>query len=105
MLARPVKKITLSLGLAMATVAFPSCLAAQLEREIPSTAPEASTKQDAQNASALPVPPGKRRLSQEIQLTGEETWLDSSIEVRASEHALITPTAKLRYANAKENNA
>jgi hypothetical protein len=104
MLARPVKKIALSLGLAIATVAFPSCLAAQLVREKTTTAPEASAKQDAQNASALPLPPGKRRLSQEIQLTGEETWLDSSIEVRASEHVLITATGKLRYADAKEDN-
>jgi len=50
------------------------------------------------------VPPGKKRVSQEIQLTGEETWLDSGIEVQAGEHVLLTATGKLRYADAKEDN-
>jgi len=96
------KRIFLYLTLAIATVAFPSRLAGQLVRDNPT--PPQSSKQDAQNSSALPVPPGKKRVSQEIQLTGEETWLDSGIDVQAGEHVLLTATGKLRYADAKEDN-
>jgi LssY-like putative type I secretion system component LssY len=104
MLAGLMKKISLHLTLAIATVAFPSRLAAQLVRDSPTPPPQSSAKQEAQNSSALPVPPGKKRLSQEIQLTGEETWLDSGINVQAGEHVLLTATGKLRYADAKEDN-
>jgi hypothetical protein len=104
MLARPMNKITLLLGWAIATVTLPSWLAAQLVRENPAPPPQASAKQDARNSSALPVPPGKRRLSQEIQLTGEETWLDSGIDVQAGEHVLLVATGKLRYVDAKEDS-
>jgi hypothetical protein len=97
-------KITLLLGWAIATVTLPSWLAAQLVRENPAPPPQASAKQDPQNSSALPVPPGKRRLSQEIQLTGEETWLDSGIDVQAGEHVLLVATGKLRYVDAKEDS-
>src|SRR5882762_11352147 len=99
----PMKKISLHLTLAIATLAFPSCLVAQLVRDSP-TPPQSSAKQEEQNSSALPVPPGKKRLSQEIQLTGEETWLDSGIDVQAGEHVLLAATGKLRYADAKEDN-
>ena len=103
MLGGPMKKTSLHLALAIATVAFPSCLVAQLVRDSP-TPPQSSAKQEAQNSSALLAPPGKKRLSQEIQLTGEETWLDSGIDVQAGEHVLLTATGKLRYADAKEDN-
>ncbi len=93
------KKIALHLSLAIAAVAFPSHLAAQLVHEGPR--PQASDSQDAQNSSARH---GKKRLSQEIQLTGNDNWLDSGIDVQAGEHVLLTATGKLRYADAKEDN-
>src|SRR6266446_9065016 len=104
MLAGPMKKIALLPALAIVTVTFPARLAAQLVRENPTPPPQASAKQDAQNSSALPVPSGKKRLSQEVQLTGEVTWLDSGIDVQAGEHVFLTATGKLRYADAKEDN-
>ena len=104
MLVGPMKKISLHLTLAIATAAFPSRLAAQLVRDSPTPPPQASAKQEAQNSSALSVPPGKKRVSQEIQLTGEENWLDSGIDIQAGEHVLITATGKLRYADANEDN-
>jgi len=104
MFAGSMKKISLHLTLAIATVAFPSRLAAQLVRDNPTPPPQSSAKQEAQNSLALPVPPGKKRVSQEIQLTGEETWLDSGIDVQAGEHVLLTATGKLRYADAIEDN-
>jgi len=98
------KKIALLPALAIVAVTFPARLAAQLVRENPASPPQASAKQDAQNPSTLPVPPGKKRLSQEIQLTGDDTWMDSGIDVQAGEHLLLVATGKLRYADAKEDN-
>src|SRR6266404_3920784 len=72
----PMNRLILLLALAVASVSFPGRLAAQLVHENPRR--QASDPQDAQNSSARH---GKKRLSQEIQLTG-----------------------KLRYADAKEDN-
>jgi len=99
MLARPMKKIALHLTLAIAAVAFPSHLAAQLVHE--NQRRQASDPQDVQNSSARH---GKKRLSQEIQLTGNGNWLDCGMDVQAGEHVLLTATGKLRYADAKEDN-
>ncbi len=104
MLAGPMKKIALLPALTIVAVIFPARLAAQLVHENPAPPPQASAKQDAQNSSAVPVPSGKKRLSQEIQLTGERTWMDSGIDVQAGEHVLLAATGKLRYADAKEDN-
>src|SRR5712664_1052943 len=104
MLAGPMKKIALLPALAIVAVIFPARLAAHLVHEHPTPPPQASAKQDVQNSSALPEPSGKKRLSQEIQLTGEHTWMDSGIDVQAGEHVLLAATGKLRYADAKEDN-
>lgn len=47
---------------------------------------------------------GKKRLSQEVQLTGDDSWIDSGVDVQAGEHVLITATGKLRYADAKDDS-
>jgi len=57
----------------------------------------------AKQASAE-TPHGKKRLSQEVQLTGDEPWIDTGIDVQAGEHVLITASGKLRYADAKDDN-
>jgi hypothetical protein len=98
MLANSMNRLTLILVLAFASASFPAKLAAQLVRENPT--PQASS-QDSQDSSARD---GQKRLSQEIQITGEETWLDSGIDVQAGEHVVLTATGKLRYADAKEDN-
>jgi hypothetical protein len=72
-------------------------LSAQLVRE------DAPPRQSAQNSSAG-KPAGKARLSQEVQLAGEATWLDTGIDVQAGEHVLISASGELRYADAKESN-
>ena len=77
---------------------FPSSSYAQLVREsTPSPAPQ-------QNSSAARTPSGKMRVSQEVQLTGEESWIDTGIDVQAGERVLITATGTLRYADAKNDN-
>ncbi len=105
MLTPLMKKIALLLGFSLVAAFLPSCIAAQLVRENPTPPPQqTSSKQVAQNSSALPVPSGKKRLSQEIQLTGEESWLDTTIDIQAGEHVLITATGKLRYFDAKDDS-
>jgi len=93
------------LGLSFVAAAFPHALRAQLVPE--NTSPpqqKVSPKQDSQNSPSAQAPPGKKRLSQEVQLTGEQSWIDTTIDIQAGEHALITATGKLRYADAKDDN-
>ncbi|HEY2545986.1 MAG TPA: LssY C-terminal domain-containing protein [Candidatus Acidoferrum sp.] len=45
------------------------------------------------------APSGKQRLSQEIQLTGDSSWVDTGIDVQAGEHVVATATGSLRYAD------
>jgi hypothetical protein len=98
-------KLLLSLGCWLVAVAFPHDLRAQLVRETPAPPQQQGpAKQDSQNTPSAQVPPGKKRLSQEVQLTGEECWTDTGIDIQAGEHALITATGKLRYPDAKEDN-
>lgn len=47
---------------------------------------------------------GKSRLSQEIHITGEETWLDTEIDLKAGERVVISASGKLRYADQKADN-
>ncbi len=95
------KKMPLLLGLSLFGTVSPFSLFAQLVRESPAPAQQ-TTPQD-KNA-ATQSPPGKKRISQEVQITGEELWLDSGIDIQAGEHVLITASGKLRYADAKDDN-
>ena len=90
-------------GCLLAAIALPNPLHAQLVRE--NTPPQqVSAKQDAPNAASAQTPQGKKRLSQEVQLTGQESWIDTGIDIQAGEHVLVTATGKLRYADAKDDN-
>jgi hypothetical protein len=100
-----ITKLQFMLGLVFVAAAFPHALRAQIVRE--NTAPprqQVSAKQDSQNPASAQTPQGRKRVSQEVQLTGENSWIDSGIDIQAGEHALITATGKLRYADAKEDN-
>ncbi len=92
------KKAAVLVVIFLASVAFPSAAHCQLVRE--STAPP----QQQQNSGKAQTPAGKMRASQEVQLTGEASWVDTGIDVQAGEHVLITATGKLRYADAKDDN-
>lgn len=81
------KKAALLVGLCLNLSVFPWSVHSQLVRE--------NTTQNSL---------GKKRVSQEVQLTGEETWVDTGIDVQPGEHVLITATGKLRYADAKDDN-
>jgi len=105
-LNRPsMKKPSLLVGLIFLATVLPSVLHAQLVRE--NTAPrqpQPPAKQESQNPASKQTQQGKKRLFQEVQLTGEESWFDTGIDVQAGEHVLITASGKLRYADAKDDN-
>ena len=105
-MVRPLmRKLSFVLGLSLAAAVFPRTSHAQLVRENTTPPPpQGSAKQDSQNSAAAQTPQGKKRLSQEVQLTGEQSWTDTSIDIQAGEHVLITATGKLRYADAKVDN-
>ncbi len=67
-------------------------VAAQLVRE--SAPPQAAQKSAA----------GQRRVSQEIQLTGDQHWADTGIDVQPGERVALTASGTLRYADAKNDN-
>lgn len=99
------KKLPLILGWLLFAIAFPNPIHAQLVREnVAPPPPQASAGQQVQDSSSAQTPKGKKRLSQEVQLTGDESWIDTGIDVQAGEHVLITATGKLRYIDAKEDN-
>jgi len=75
----------------------PALLRAQLVR--PDSARSGNTPQTPQQSSS-----GKRRISQEVQITGDQPWSDTGIDVQPGEHIVITVTGALRYADAKEDN-
>jgi len=52
----------------------------------------------AQDSTPAPVA-GKLRVSQEVQLTGDQTWVDAGIDVQAGEHVVATATGTLRYSD------
>src|SRR6266851_5995268 len=103
---RPLMRILpFILGCLLVYGAQPSPVYAQLVREGTAQTPQqVPAKPDSQNTASAQTPQGKKRLSQELQLTGEESWIDTSIDVQAGEHVLITASGKLRYADAKDDN-
>ena len=99
------RNLSFFIGFSLVAAVLPHAAQAQLVREsaTPPT-PRASAKQDSQNSAATQTPQGKKRLSQEVQLTGEQSWIDTGIDIQAGEHALINATGKLRYADEKDDS-
>jgi len=82
---------------------FPN-LHAQLVRDDLSSNKQAPAATAAAPTPGVQTSPGKSRLSQELQITGEQLWSDSGIDVKPGEHVVITASGKLRYADAQEDN-
>jgi len=91
--------------LALCVSFFPFQAGAQLvpDNAAPATQPPAA-KQTAQDSNSSASANAKSRLSQELQITGEETWLDTGIDVKAGERVVISATGKMRYADQKTDN-
>jgi hypothetical protein len=81
--------------LAMITLAglLTSPLGAQLARG------DAAAQSLAQASAAASSPSGKLRTSQEVQLSGDSSWVDTGLEVQPGEHVVTTATGSLRYAD------
>jgi hypothetical protein len=102
MLAPANKSLVFFLGIVFSATACCAPAHAQLVRESTPAAKQQSS-QPAADSSTQP-PAGKKRLSQEVQLTGDDSWVDTGIDVQPGEHVLITATGTLRYADAKDGN-
>ena len=90
--------ILLSLGFPLVAALVVDLACAQLVRE---AAPAQQTAKEPNNSK---TPTGKKRVSQEVQITGDQAWVDTGIDVRPGEHVVIAATGKLRYGDAKEDN-
>src|SRR5438045_5991193 len=95
-------KMQFILGLFLVTAVHAHALRAQLVRENTAPQPQVSAKPDWQNSASAQTPKGKKHLFQKVQLTDEDSWIDTSMDIQAAEHLLITATGKLRYAHAKD---
>jgi hypothetical protein len=98
------KTITLWTAGAITAAIFPTRLAAQLVRPDNSPPAQQAASPPANTAAAPQKAAGKRRVLQEVQITGDQPWTDTGIAVQPGEHVVATATGKLRYADAKEDN-
>src|SRR3984893_14570955 len=85
------------------------CSAAASLAASPRPAAAQLVRKDGSAAAQSPVTPkqtplGKQRTSQEVQITGDQLWSDTGIDVQPGEHIVVTATGNLRYADAKEDN-
>jgi hypothetical protein len=81
----------------------PSRLSSQLVRQDAAPAAQQSINKDGSQDSPS-APTGKLRVSQEVQLTGDDTWIDTGIDIQAGERVVITAAGKLRFADQKTDN-
>jgi hypothetical protein len=86
----------------MAATILPARLSGQLVRQDHLTPAQQAAPQPP--ASTTPTPTGKRRISQEFQLTGNQLWMETAITVQPGEHIVATATGKVRYADAKDES-
>jgi LssY C-terminus len=56
------------------------------------------------SAATAPVPTARPRVSQEVQLTGDQIWVDTNIDVAPGEDLRFSASGTLRYADAKSDN-
>ena len=86
----------------MVLTAFPGTACAQLVRDRAN--PPAQQTATGPGCSKTQASRGKQRVSQEVQLTGAASWIETGVDVRPGEHVFISATGKLRYSDAKEDN-
>jgi hypothetical protein len=94
-LLRRIILITLGCPLVVALLENPS--RAQLVRE-------ATPQQTATEKNKSKAPSGKKRVSQEVQITGGQAWVDTGIDVQPGEHIVVSASGKLQYSDAKGDN-
>jgi hypothetical protein len=95
------KRAAFALGVVVLLASLPGSLAGQLVRE--NAAPAA--RSSAQDATTNSVPSGTPRLSQEVQLTGDSSWVDTGIDMQAGEKLAASATGTLRYTDQQNDTA
>jgi len=95
------KKPAFAFGLVALLASLPASLAARLVRQAAAPAARSS----AQDATAASAPAGTARLSQEVQLTGDSSWVDTGIDMQAGEKLAASATGTLRYADQQTDTA
>jgi hypothetical protein len=94
------KQAALLLAVGALAGLLPSRLDAQLVREDTApTAPYFAARPLVQASMAASTPSGKLRTSQEVQLSGDSSWVDTGITVQPGEHVVVKATGSLRYAD------
>jgi hypothetical protein len=61
------------------------------------TAAPATAGQSATPTATIPT--GKRRVSQDVTISGDQTWVDTGITVQPGEHIIATVTGKMHYSD------
>src|SRR5205807_953479 len=98
----PRHTLLLILGLPVVSAAPPGRVYAQLVRQGTTTPGQQAAT--GQNSMKSQTSLGKKRLSQEVQITGDASWMDTGVDVQPGEHVVMSATGKLRYSDAKEDN-
>lgn len=101
---RPMSKNWMNRALLwVACLALPAAATnAQLLRS--DSAPRQATPTATQSAAPATTPPvGKRRLSQDVQLTGDQIWVDTGVTVQPGEHVVATVTGKVHYSDSQDD--
>ena len=93
------RSLLLLLSPALLLLLAPPQLPAQLGREGAPPPAVQAPPQTPPDTSA-----GKRRVAQEMQITGDQHWVNTGIDVQAGEHALLTASGNLRYSDAPGEN-
>src|SRR5256885_985610 len=96
--------LVLSVWAALCISTCPAILHAQLVRDDLSPSKQAPAATPTTPSPGVQTSPGKSRLSQELQITGDQLWSDSGIDVKPGEHVVITASGTLRYSDAQEDN-
>ncbi len=90
----------LSLRLAVLFVGLVCFRSASVRAQTAQPQPASSTP----SVVTTPAPAARPRISQEIQLTGDQVWVDTNIDVAPGEDLQFTASGTLRYADAKSDN-
>jgi len=100
MLKNVLKNVVLWSCVALTAGVLPATLSAQVAQpNNPAPAQQAGSAQ----ATAARAPSGKRRVTQDVQVGGNQLWVETGITIQPGEHILATVTGKMHYADSQDD--
>jgi LssY C-terminus len=84
---------------ALAVILSRAVNAQLVQEDVARRTPRSTTQSSAPDSTTAPASSGKIRRLQEIQLTGDSSWVDTGIDVQAGEHVVAFASGTLRYAD------